>query len=78
MLTAENRAREHRARKKKASQLLNLMEPHGITYKELAEEIGISASSVGRAMHSPERCSTAWWQVALDAAEKINARRSQG
>jgi DNA-binding LacI/PurR family transcriptional regulator len=54
------------------------MEPHGIKYKELAEEIGISASSVGRAMHSPERYSTAWWQMALDAAVEINARRSQG
>jgi transcriptional regulator with XRE-family HTH domain len=30
-----------------ASQLLNLIESHGITYKELAQEIGISASSVG-------------------------------
>ncbi len=78
MLTLENRGRENMARKKMASLLLDFMTLRNITYKELAEEIGISASSVGRAMHSPERCSTAWWQVALDAAEKINARRSQG
>ncbi len=77
MLTLENRGREHMARKRMASQLLNLIESHGITYKELAQEIGISTSSVGRAMHSPERYSTAWWQVASDAVGKINARHSQ-
>ena len=77
MLTLENRAREHMARKRMASQLLNIMESRNITYKELAQEIGISASSVGRAMHSPERYSTAWWQVALDAAMNMNASRDQ-
>ena len=77
MLTSENRGREHMARQRMASLLLDFMTSRNITYKELAEEIGISASSVGRAMHSPERYSTAWWQLALDAAEKINARRSQ-
>jgi hypothetical protein len=77
MLTSENRGREHMARKRMASLLLDFMTSRNITYKELAEEIGISASSVGRAMHSPERYSTAWWQMASDAAAKINASRNQ-
>jgi alkylated DNA nucleotide flippase Atl1 len=76
MLTLENRVRQHMARKKMASQLLDFMTLRNITYKELAQEIGISASSVGRAMHSPERYSTAWWQVALDAAVNMNASRN--
>ena len=77
MLTLENRGRQHVARKRMASQLLHFMTLRNITYKVLAEEIGISASSVGRAMHSPERYSTAWWQVASGAAAKMNANRNQ-
>ena len=77
MLTLENRGRENMARKKMASLLLDFMTLRNITYKELAEEIGISASSVGRAMHSPERYSTAWWQMASDAAAKMSTCRNQ-